>query len=57
MLSAAHCNRISKVTFTNDPYVKITGYCNNSGNFVTFGLAQSDHIKQPLLHENGIGTL
>ena len=37
-----------KVPFTKDYYIKITGY--HSVNVITFGLAQSDHIKLLLLY-------
>ncbi len=30
--------------------MKTTGYCYHSVNVITFGLAQSDHIKRLLLH-------
>ena len=50
MLSAAYCYQFSKVPFTNDYYVKTFGYCYHLVNVITFGLAQSDHIKRLLLY-------
>ncbi len=35
--------------FTIAYYIKTTGYCYHSVNVITFGLAQSDHIKRLLL--------
>ncbi len=37
-----------EIPFTIASSIKTTGYCYNSVNVITFGLAQSDHIKQPL---------
>ena len=37
-----------KVPFNTDYYVKTIGYCYHSVNVITFGVAQSDHIKRLL---------
>ncbi len=38
------------IPFTTAYYIKTTGYCYHSVDNITFGLAQSDHIKRLLLY-------
>ncbi len=38
------------IPLTTAYYIKTTGYCYHSVNVITFGLAQSDHIKRLLLY-------
>jgi hypothetical protein len=44
MFSFAFCDRTSKVPFVNNWQIKIAGYV------ITFGVAQSNHIKCVLLY-------
>ncbi len=39
-----------RIPFTTAYYIKTIGYCYHSANVITFGLAQSDHIKRLLLY-------
>jgi hypothetical protein len=41
-----------EISFTIASYIKITGCCYHSVNVITFGLAQSDHIKRLLLYNH-----
>ncbi len=41
-----------EIPFTIASYIKTSSYCYNSVNVITFGLAQSDHIKRLLLYYN-----
>ncbi len=43
-----------KIPFTIAYYMKTTGYCYHSVIVITFGLAQSDHIKRLLLYKGSI---
>ncbi len=43
-----------KVPFTKSNLIETTGYCYHSVFVITFGLAQSDHIKRLLLYIEGI---
>ena len=39
------------IPFTKDYFIKITGYRYHSVSVITFGMAQSDHIKRLLLYK------